>query len=532
MSDAPEPEPTSPAPIAPAGVIPRRGPVRGRPPAPVKVASAEEFPQVRPILIFVGALMVCVHLLLGRNDFEMRDRLLCVVPIFPLLIEIDRFRKLPRGTELPFGVYALLVYYVTFSSAALFNTLFIDLSGPVSFNDFARFQGTAAVAVSSIMLYVGIRLGGRLGTKLQPSLLRVYPPSEMPASYARAVGIYALACMAATQFISLGTQFPAAIGVLIVMSLSLTFVLGAIMAKPEAFRGPWTRYLVTGVIAAGILGGLLRGVLEPLFRMTLTVLTARWVHFRRFSIATIVALLAAYVILQPAKAQFREQTWFVRGSQQQAGYTERVGAWTSAITDVWSGRDTASTTEDRSVGRFLELDPVLHAFTLLPGRVRSAEGEAWVNLLYSPIPRLLWPNKPTSGDLDKSYGVAFNRQSELGARSTSLLMPLIVDGYWNFGWPGIVFVSVAMGLWVGVCQTMYSGDHWALKAGAVSQFSLIAVTGSFALLYAGILQMIVGGIIASWLVYWLARFLATKESVGVRMRLASARPLPRRLPQR
>ena len=522
MSDAP----TLPGlePLAPTVAGPRRAPPRGRREAPT-LAKGEEYPHLRTILMFVGAFVVCAHVLFGREDFEIRDRLLAVIPIFPLLYEINAYTKLGRTTELPFGIYALLVYYVAFSFPAMFNTVFTDLSGRVSFNDFARFQGTAAVGVSSVMLYVGILLGRRVGSVAQPTLLRLYPPLEVPSSYPRAVGFYALACIGATQFVTLGASFPAAIGVLITMSLSLTFVLGLILAKPEGFTGPWSRYLFRGVIVIGIFSGLLRGVLEPLFRMTLTLFTVRWVYVRRFSVAAVVALLAVYTILQPAKASFREQTWFVHGSAEQAGYTERITAWTSAITNVWTGRDAKEATQESSVGRFLELDPILHAFTMLPGRVSNANGEAWLNLIYAPIPRLVWADKPNSNDLDKSYSVAFNRQNEFGARSTSIMMPLVVDGYWNFGWPGIVFVSIAVGMWVGVCQTMYSGEHWALRATAVAQFSLIAVTGSFSLLYAGLIQQVAGGVMASWFVYWLARFLATKEPNRVRL-------IQRRAPRR
>jgi hypothetical protein len=516
MSDTPSPPWPEPELIAPAVAAPRRALPRGRREA-TKVARSGAQTQLPTILFFLGAVVVCVHILFGRNDFEIRDRLLAVVPIAPLLYEVNSFHKLGRTNQLPFGVYALLVYYVTYASPSLFNTVFTDLSGRVTFNDLARFQGTAAVALSSVMLYVGIRLGRGLGTRVQPSLARLYPPAVMPASYPRAVSFYALGAIGATQFVTLGTKFPAAIGVLVTMSLSLTFVLGAIMAKPEGFTGRWSRYLMTAVITVGIVSGVLRGVLEPLFRMTLTMFTVRWVYFRKFSLVALAALLGTYLILQPAKAGFREQTWVVRGSAEQAGYTERVTAWTTAISDVWSGRDAGETTQESSVGRFLELDPVLHAFTMYPGRVRSAEGQAWMNLIYAPIPRVLWAGKPNSNDLDQSYSVAFNRQSEFGARSTSILMPLIVDGYWNFGWPGIVFVSIMMGLWVGACQTMYAGEHWALRATAVAQFSLIAVTGSFSLLYAGLIQQIIGAVIASWLVYWLARFLATKEPVRVRL---------------
>jgi hypothetical protein len=526
MSDVPAPEKPSLAPHPRPRPRPR-GPAR---PPLAPAAQSGDVPWLQQALLLTGTVLVMTHLFFGRTDFELRDRVLAVIPLFPLLWEIHRFHKVPRGTQLPFGAYAMLVNYVTFSWPALFNTVFTDLSGPVSFSDEVRFQGTAAVALSSLMIYGGILLGEIAGRALQPWLLRVSPPATVSSTFPHAVGLYALGCVVATQSVTLGTHYPAAVGVLITMTFSITYVVGATLAKPSMFRGPWSRYLVGSVVTLGILSGLLRGVLEPLFRLTITMLSARWAHIRRFSIAAVVAMMALYIVLQPAKAQFRAQTWVVRGDEQTAGYSARVSAWTSAIEDIWTGRGADQSTGDAAVNRFLELDPILHAFTMLPGRVRPANGEAWISILYSPIPRIVWPDKPNSNDLALNYGVAFRLQSELGARSTSILMPLIVDGYWNFGWPGIVFVSVLAGLWVGICQTMYAGDHWSLKASAVAQFSLISVTGSFALLYAGITQQIMGTLIASWMVYWFMRLLTVREANRGRAIVPRSRALPRRMP--
>jgi hypothetical protein len=519
--DNPMSTPTPPATSSPA----RRAAARVR--AREQVARPKDpdaLPRLPVALQFLGAVIVAAHVFFGRDDFDIGNRLFAVVPILPLLWEINRFHKLPRGSQMPFGAYAMFLYYVTFSFPALFNTVFADLSGPVSFSDSARFQGTGSVALSSMLIYAGVRLGEGLGRKLQPSLLRIYPPAEIPDSYGRAVIWYAMACAAWTQFVTLGARLPAAVGLLATMIFSFSYVIGAVMTKPESFRGRWSRHLGAAVIVFGTLSGLLRGVIEPLFRLTLAAIITRWVQLRRFSVALVVVMLAVYVVFQPAKAKFRQQTWTVRGSEQVAGYSGRVDAWAFAFDDLWSSRDAGESTSESAVSRFLELDPILHAFTMLPGRVRSANGEAWVNILYAPIPRFLWPDKPTSTDLDQNYSVAFNRQNEIGARSTSIMLPLVVDGYWNFGWPGIAFVSLMTGLWVGICQTMFSGDHWALKASAVALFSLITVTSSFALAFSGISQQVIGVLLASWIVYWLARFLRTKEPSTQRLRVAR-RPL-------
>jgi len=520
-------EPVHPAPETPVASPPARLSAAARVAARTPITRPKdpaELPQLPTLLMFFGAFVVAVHILFGRTDFDIGNRAFAVVPILPVLWETNRFHKLPRGTQMPFGIYATFFYYVTFSFPALFNTKFLDLSGPVVFSDAVRFEGTAAVAVSSLMIYAGIRLGEILGRKLQPSLLRIYPPKDIPTSYPRAIIWYALGCAAWTQAVSLGAHLPAAIAVVATMVFSFSFVIGAVIFKPESFRGPWSRYLIPGVLAFGTLSGLLRGVIEPLFRLTLAAIMVRWVYLRRFSVGLVVVMVAVYVIFQPAKAKFRQQTWTVRGSEQVAGYEGRVDAWALAFDDLWSSRDAGESTGESAVSRFLELDPVLHAFTLMPGRVHSAEGAAWKNIVYAPIPRFLWPDKPNSNDLDLSYGVTFNRQNEVGAQSTSIMLPLVVDGYWNYGWPGIVFVSIMTGLWVGLCQSIFAGDHWALKASAVALFSLITVTGSFALAYSGVTQQIIGVTLASWIVYWLACFLNSKDH-SARLRGITRRPL-------
>lgn len=528
MSDLPEPEmPSASAPEPPARRPARRPPLRRGPPPPPP-ANRGDLPWLSNALLLIGAALVAAHLFFGRDDFALSHRALAVIPLFPLLWEVHRYHKLRRHKQLPFAAYALLYNYVTFSWPALFNTTFKDLSGPLNFTDDVRLAGTGAVALSSLMIYAGIRIGEVIGVKLQPSLLRISPPADVPSSFPKAIGIYAIACVAVTQ-ISASGVYPAAVSTLIAISLSPTFAIGAAMAKPELFRGPLSRYLIPAAVVSGAFVGMLHGMLDPLFRLITTVVTARWAYFRRFSIAAVVALLAVYTILQPAKAKFREQVWVTRGAQEQASNSERITAWTTSIEELWSSRDAAQASGDAAVSRFLELDPVLHAFSMLPGRVRPAEGAAWMSILYSPIPRIVWPSKPTTNDLSLSYGVAFNLQSELGARSTSILLSLVIDGYWNFGWPGIVFVSLLAGLWVGICQTMYASDHWAIQASAVAQFSQIYIIGSFAILYSGIFQLVMGVVIASWMVHWLAQFLVTKRAPSARIPVGQRRALPHRL---
>ncbi len=531
-ADAGEPSPT--ATRSAANPAPRRRLPPPRRPAPRAAQRAEgEIPWLKPALPLGGFLLFGAHLALGRADFSLAHRALVAVPLIPLFWEAHRYHKVLRRLELPMGVYALLIYYVTFSFSGFVSTTFYDVIGPVTFTDDARLLGTAAVALGSIMIYLGFLAGERLGTRLQPLMIRVSPPAEVPDGFVRGAVWYSILCLATTQFLLTFSAMPPSISAIVSLTFSYAFGIGITVAKPEAFRGPRSRYVGTALLFFGGVGGLLRGMLEPVIRLTATTIAARWAFLRRFSRSFVIGAVAVYLIFQPIKAEYRAQIWTTRGSADAAGYSERVNAWTTAFEHFWSGRDAGEDTQNAAVGRLVELDPIIHAFMLLPGRVQFAEGSGWLSILYAPIPRLLWANKPTTDDFEQHYSVVFNRQNSTGARSTSILLPLIVDGYWNFGWPGIVFVTLAVGLWVGVCQKMYAVKHWAIQAMGVAQLSQLVITGSLAITYSGITQGIIGPILSAWLVYLLARFLSVKQTfnaAGQANRLAALRM--RRLSQR
>lgn len=488
-------------------------------------------PWLKPALLLGALALIGAHLVFGRTDFNLVHRALIAFPVIPLFWEVHRYHQVERRFELPVGAYGLLMYYVTFSIAGMINTEFYDVSGPVTFTDDARLQGTGAVALGSLMIYLGFRLGEKLGTRAQPLMVRVSPPAEVPEGFVRGTVWFGLACLGTTQFLISFAAMPAAIGMLVTHTFSYAFGIGITLAKPEAFRGPRTRHVGTALLFFGGAGGILRGMLDPFVRLAVTTLVARWAFLRRFSRSIVIGALAVYLIFQPIKAGFRAQMWNSRSAT--AGYSERVTAWTSSFEHFWSGREATEETQNAAVGRLVELDPIIHAFMLLPGRVQFAEGKGWLNILYAPIPRLFWADKPTTDDMEQRYSVVFNRQNQIGARSTSILLPLLVDGYWNFGWPGVVFATFAMGVWVGICQKMYAVKHWALQTMGVAQLSQLVITSSLAITFSGITQHIVGPILSAWFVYWLSSFLSTKETFkasGQASRLAALRM--RRLPQR
>src|SRR5512132_4122643 len=130
-SDTPRPTPTpaaegEPSPTATkrdARPPPRRRLPPPRRPAPQAARRAEgEIPWLKPLLLLGGFLLFGAHLVFGRTDFNLVHRFLIAIPLIPLFWEAHRYHRVLRRLELPAGAYGLLIYYVTFSFSAFFNT--------------------------------------------------------------------------------------------------------------------------------------------------------------------------------------------------------------------------------------------------------------------------------------------------------------------------------------------------------------------------------------------------------------------------
>jgi hypothetical protein len=239
-------------------------------------------------------------------------------------------------------------------------------------------------------------------------------------------------------------------------------------------------------------------------------------------------IVAIYLVLQPIKHTFREQVWApaARGGGT-AGVSARVDAWENAFSVYFTDQPQSRTAAESggAMERLSELGAVMHAFEMVPSRVDYLNGAGFFPIVYAPIPRLLWPDKPTTRDTVQRYGVTFGRQTEDGAISTALNLPLLVEGYWNFGWFGIVLVCVAVGLWLGFSQKLFAGDHWAMRAMGVANLTNITVSSSAVLIYAVIFQTMVGRIAVVWAIYWLAKALSGRtKGAGLVRRLQRGSP--------
>ena len=136
---------------------------------------------------------------------------------------------------------------------------------------------------------------------------------------------------------------------------------------------------------------------------------------------------------------------------------------------------------ERIEGRLNQNDLVGRAVYMLDlGEVRFAEGETFRQAAISIVPRIFWPSKPvTAGSPDiVSYftGLPF-------AAGTSVGVGQVMEGYINYGTPGVAGLFVIFGTLLGVvdaraARKLRAGDTLAFMVWFVPGIALLQPGGS------------------------------------------------------
>ena len=79
-------------------------------------------------------------------------------------------------------------------------------------------------------------------------------------------------------------------------------------------------------------------------------------------------------------------------------------------------------------------------------------------------------------------------------------MPLVADGYWNFGWLGVVFVGSVVGLLIGLYTTSIPIVSWGGLSVAAALFIGMNVCDHFAMQFLGRIQTVFAVASLCWLI--------------------------------
>ncbi|WP_036829988.1 hypothetical protein, partial [Photobacterium sanctipauli] len=95
---------------------------------------------------------------------------------------------------------------------------------------------------------------------------------------------------------------------------------------------------------------------------------------------------------------------------------------------------------ERTVGYINGVYPIFH---FLGDRSQLKYGETYINWLFAPIPRSIYPNKP--------QGVGKLNAVENYSRDDTAIPPGVVgESYWNFGVFGVIIVGLFWGVFLKI----------------------------------------------------------------------------------
>ncbi len=176
------------------------------------------------------------------------------------------------------------------------------------------------------------------------------------------------------------------------------------------------------------------------------------------------AAAAIVLVLNPAKMEFRN-----KAGERAAGTADAAelsATWEQAIENAWSPHNTASGSRIEGTLDRLNYNTVIaHVYTVVPSRVPFQLGRTFEDIPTVLIPRVLYPDKPTSEGYTRSrWLMLIGIQDSRTIQTSAVALPASAEAYWNFGWPGLFTVPVILGFFVGLTLRLAPRDPVARTA--------------------------------------------------------------------
>ena len=315
----------------------------------------------------------------------------------------------------------------------------------------------------------------------------------------------ALVLASSRYFTSLGPEEQTTLsGLYRVLQNQLLVAIGIQAWLTYTQKGLWMRLLYYALIAAAVVEGMSSGFLEATLAPVGIMFAAQWIYQRRLNKALAAACVATLLLLNPVKADFRNEIWYAGGDS--ASRPQKALLWIESGIDFWTdviaGRGHGDDAALQLVRRTSMVDTVAHVYESTPDTVPYYLGETYSYFLYSLVPRILWPEKPVTS-ANKTLAVDYGLTTEEGAERSTFGISLIGEGFANFGWLGSTLAMVAVALALLVLMRLFanrdSGPGGYAVFFAFFIFFLNGLGSSAEILLGNILQ----GTIASYvLLYW------------------------------
>lgn len=224
----------------------------------------------------------------------------------------------------------------------------------------------------------------------------------------------------------------------------------------------WARVLailVTGIVAVV---GLTSGMLERAALPCVVFGIALWQVRRRFPLRLALVGIVVLVVFNAAKGEYRQLAW---REDPNMSLSRRVMTWVSL-----AGHGAQGVVEQSPKVPFKDwLSAALFRFDLLhkfsyvihmtPDVLPYHHGETYKYLMFSLIPRVFWPSKPSAVEANRTIDTEYGFLNYWQTSTVVIAIGQLPEAFANFGVAGIVVALFLQGALFGLLDRSLNGPH-------------------------------------------------------------------------
>jgi hypothetical protein len=431
-----------------------------------------------------------MYLLFADARYGLLERVLAWVLLVTATWPMARYAELETRTRLPLLEIVCLMHVPYYSLAIIFESELRGYWGIIPVSE----SGVRTALVCAILAVVCLQIGWAGLERVAGSgwIWRL----SFPLSARRGVALAGVVTLGWTVLSLLWIREegpPVGLAQLVTLLCAAPFPVAlladyAIARRSRGFEG--LLWATAGLFAfLGVARAMLLEVLMPFA----VIGTVQWFRSGQFPRRLFALGLCLFAIAQPVKLAFRTEYWFNRGNLD-APILERPVRYFELALDYWTSPGHSLDDVSVTTSRFNGLLAFGQVVDEVPDRIPYQYGSTYSYVLYSFVPRALWPDKPLAQQTNHWYAVEFGLNTTEGTRTCMIGIRQLLEAYANFGVLGVPIVFLILGMILQAVNLTFGHEH-AGEGGralyAALTFQLASIETNTASVYAGLIQAIV-----------------------------------------
>lgn len=264
-----------------------------------------------------------------------------------------------------------------------------------------------------------------------------------------------------------------------------------ILSKRGYLASVPTWILVSIFVPLEIIPIFISGALSPIMLLGLYMAIIVFHESKRIPIFLATGVVIFLLIFNPVKSEYRQLTWSSNRSEQ-LNSVEKAQLFIKLVIEHYSSSNfkQKSEGENSTIARTAHILVFSAVIEDTPNRVPYWQGQTYLPLATSFIPRIIFPDKPEekTGNL---FGRRYNYLSSDDS-VTSFNLPWIVEMYANFGYLGVLIGMPLVGVvLVFLDKKLNNSSMNTLEfvAGATIIFQLVYQESNFSLMMGGVISL-------------------------------------------